>query len=184
MKGLMRIPSAAKLASVVGLAVALTWIPARGDDEADHAAAVSAATRQAAHWLDALDSGDYDASWNNVAAVMKEGRHRADWITDVAAPRATLGKPIMRDLQHADFAKVVRGAPEGQYVVAVYVTQFVNAPPTAETVLLTLEGKEWHIAGYKAAPAPPLAAAPAPAAPTPAPAAPAGKAEAGGKPGT
>jgi hypothetical protein len=184
MKGLMSISSATKFVSVVGLAAALTWIPARGDDEADHAAAVSAATQQAAHWLDALDSGDYDASWNNVAAVMKEGRHREDWITDVAAPRATLGKPIMRDLKHAEFATTVRGAPEGQYVLATYVTQFANAPPTAETILLTLEGKEWHIAGYNAAPAPKLAPAPA-LAPPPAPAAPASKAGGGGgKPGT
>lgn len=178
MKGIMHIPRATKLVSIVGLAAALAWIPARGDDDADHAAAVSAATEQAAHWLDALDSGDYDGSWNNVAAVMKEGRRQDDWVTDVAAPRATLGKPIMRDLQHAEFARTVRGAPQGEYVVATYVTQFANAPPTAETILLTLEGKEWRVAGYNVAPATPFDPAPAPAAP-------ADKAGAGGgKPGT
>ena len=42
----------------------------------------------------------------------------------------------------------MRGAPSGKYVTVTYLTQFANAPPVYETILLTLEEDHWRIAGY------------------------------------
>lgn len=164
MRGHLRIASAASLIGSVGLAAALAWLPARADEAAEHAqaVAVAAATERAARWLDALDTGAYSESWNAVAAVMKAGRHEEEWISDVAAPRATLGKPSERELQDSQFATSVRGAPHGEYVTATFVSQFANAPPTVETVLLTLEDGQWRIAGYNVYP---VSSPDAPAAP-------------------
>jgi predicted RNA-binding Zn ribbon-like protein len=153
MTGRMRIRSAAGVAGLVALAAALAWIPARADEEDDRAA-VTAATEQAARWLDALDAGQYVETWNDAAAVMKAGRTQEEWVSDVASPRAALGKAVMRELQHAVFSTSVRGAPEGKYVTATYLTQFVKTPPTVETILLTAEDDHWRIAGYDIAPAP------------------------------
>lgn len=179
MKRLSRAGSAAMLAAIFGLAAALAGIPARADEAAARAADVAAATKVATAWLEALDSGDYNASWNGVASVMKEGREEADWVNDVAEPRARLGKPLMRELQQADFETSVRGAPEGKYVIASYLSQFADTPPTLETTLLRLEGDQWRIAGYNVAPAP------EPSPPAKAPAPPPGKSQggAGGNPG-
>jgi hypothetical protein len=161
----------ASLASIVGLAVALAWLPARAAAPADQAAEVAAATEQAAHWLDALDAGHYDEGWNSLAGVMKQGRTEQDWTADVSAPREQFGKPIMRELQRAEFSTVVRGAPTGNYVTASYLSQFTNAPPVLEMILLTLEDGHWRIAGYSAGAAPdaPNPAAPADKAPAGAP---------------
>ncbi len=155
--------SAAKLVGLAGLCAALAWAPARADEDADRAAAVAAATAQAAHWLDTLDAGDYGATWNDAAAVMKEGRNLDDWIADVGAPRAKLGTPVARNLQRADFATTVRGGPRGQYVTATYLSQFATPPAVLETVLLTFADGRWRIAGYNAVavPDPPVPPDPA-----------------------
>ncbi len=99
-----------------------------------------------------------------LAAVMKQGSSLDDWSKDVSSPRKQFGKPVMRDLRQAEFATVVRGAPTGRYVIAVYLTGFANAPPILETVLLMNQDGHWLVAGYSVGRAP---EATAPASPAP-----------------
>ena len=142
------------LLGVLSLAAVLAGTPAAADEQSDRAAAVTAAKEQATQWLNALDAGRHAESWNDVAAVMKEGRNQQDWIREVANPRESFGKSVMRELQQAEFSTRVRGAPSGKYVTVIYLTQFVNAPPVYETILLTLEDNRWRIAGYSVERAP------------------------------
>jgi Protein of unknown function (DUF4019) len=157
-----------------GLAAVLAFGPARAEAPADHAAEVSAATEQAGRWLAALDAGRYDEGWDGLAAVMRQGNSKEDWTNDVKGPREHFGKPVMRELQHADFSTVVRGAPTGNYVTAAYLSQFTAAPPILETVLLTFEGGRWRVAGYSVGHAPEAPASAPPAESSPAPAKPGG----------
>jgi len=159
------------LAGTLGLAAALAWLPTGAAAQDNQAAEVAAATEQAAHFLDALDAGRYDEGWNSLAGVMKQGRTLQDWTADVSAPREQFGKPVMRELQRAEFSTVVRGAPTGSYVTASYLSQFTGAPPVLETILLMREDGDWRIAGYSAGAAPevPNPAAPADKAPAGAP---------------
>ena len=150
------------LLGVLGLATVLAGTAA-ADEEADRAAAVTAAEEEAMHWLDALDAGRHAESWNDAAAVMKEGRNQQEWIRDVASPRESLGKAVMRELRRAEFSTAVRGAPSGKYVTLVYLTQFAKAPPVSETILLTLEDDHWRIAGYRIERAPETTAPASPA---------------------
>jgi uncharacterized protein DUF4019 len=162
------------LALGMGLGALLWGGPLRAEEPSGHAAEVSAATEQAAAWLGALDAERYDQVWMGLARVMKQGSSQDDWSKDVSSPRKQFGKPMMRDLRQAEFATVVRGAPTGRYVVAVYLTQFANAPPILETVLLMDEDGRWLVAGYSVGRAP---EATAPAAPAP-------DSAVGAKPGT
>jgi hypothetical protein len=60
----------------------------------------------------------------------------------------------------------VRGAPEGEYVTAVYLAKFTNIPLATETILLARENGQWRIGGYSIAEAPEAASsAPAPSEP-------------------
>ncbi len=126
------------------LAAALPMAAAGADIVAK---AVSAATEEAMHWLEQLDARRYAESWNDAAAVMKEGRSQDDWVRDIGGPRELLGKSLIRELQHADYSTTVRG----------------NAPPAIETVLVMLEEDRWRIAGYNIARAPEPAPSKAPA---------------------
>jgi len=80
---------------------------------------------------------------------------------------------VMRELKQAQFTTQVRGAPQGEYVVAVYLTKFSNIPLAVETVLLSHEDNDWRIGGYSIAEAAPSGASPSasgaspPAAPAP-----------------
>jgi hypothetical protein len=141
-------------AGCVAFAAALAWSTAWADTTEDHVAQVSAATEQAASWLGALDLGHYDEAWNGLATVMKRGSSLEDWTRDVRAPRQQLGKPGGRELERAEFATTVRGAPTGNYVTVAYVSHFADAPPILETVLLTFEDERWRVAGYSAGAAP------------------------------
>jgi hypothetical protein len=141
-------------AGCVAFAAALAWSTAWADAPEDHVAQVSAATEQATAWLGALDLGHYDEAWNGLATVMKRGSSLEDWTRDVRAPRQQLGKPGGRELERAEFATTVRGAPTGNYVTVAYVSHFADAPPILETVLLTFEVERWRVAGYSAGAAP------------------------------
>ncbi len=154
----------AALALGMGLGALLCSGPLRSEEPSGHAAEVSAATEQAAAWLGALDAERYDEVWMGLAAVMKQGSSQDDWSKDVSSPRKQFGKPVMRDLRQAEFATVVRGAPTGRYVIAVYLTGFANAPPILETVLLMNQDGHWLVAGYSVGRAP---EATAPASPAP-----------------
>jgi hypothetical protein len=136
------------------LAGILAWTPAAADEQTDRNAAVAAATQKATAWLDALDAHRYADSWSGAAPAMKDGRTQDDWVRDVGTPRESLGKPVMRELKRAEYATLVRGAPEGKYVTAEYLTQFSKAPPAIETILLMLEDGRWRIAGYNVERAP------------------------------
>ena len=142
--------------SVIFVAGILAWTPAAADEVADRNAAVAAAVQEGTQWLDALDAHRYADSWTEAAAVMKEGRTQDDWVRDVGTPREVFGKAVMRELKHAEYSTSVRGAPQGKYVTAAYLTQFSNAPPAIETVLMVLEEGHWRIGGYSVerAPAP------------------------------
>lgn len=147
------------LLALVGLWAALTLLPAVADLPGEHAAEIAAATLQAEHWLGLLDGGlasETWESWDDLAAVMKDGRTRQDWANDIGKPRVALGTLVTRKLQSATYSTSVRGAPEGAYVTVIFLCQFTKALPVLETVLLSVEDGKWRIAGYdvgQAAPA-------------------------------
>ncbi len=136
------------------LALAMLSPHALADEQADRVAAVATATQEADQWLEAMDTRRYVDGWNESAAVVREGRTEQDWVQEFGAPREALGKPVMRELKRAEFSTRMRGAPEGEYVTAVYLTKFTSIPLVTETVLLTRESGHWRVGGYNVAPAP------------------------------
>jgi hypothetical protein len=144
------------------LAAVMTSALATAADETDSIAAVAAATKAAVQWLDSLDAHRYAESWSGAATVMQAGHTQDEWIRDVATPREAFGKTLMRELESAEYSTRVRGAPEGNYVTAAYLTQFSNMPPVIESLVLMLQDGGWRIAGYSVAHAPETAAPSAP----------------------
>jgi hypothetical protein len=146
-------------------ALAMLSPPALADEDADRAASVAAATLQADRWLRAMDDHLYSEGWNESASVVKEGRTEQGWIQEVSGPREALGKPVMREFKQAEYATHVRGAPEGKYVTAVYLTKFTNIPLATETILLSFEDGQWRVGGYSIQEAQPSSTPPSEPAP-------------------
>jgi hypothetical protein len=63
--------------------------------------------------------------------------------------RAPLGAPKTRSVQSAAFTRSLPGAPDGEYVVIRYLTEFANKPGTVETVtpMHDSDGR-WKVGGY------------------------------------
>jgi hypothetical protein len=130
------------------VAAILVATPSSAQQQPGSIVAVAAATEESTHWLGSLDARRYGESWADMAQVMRAGHSAEDWVREVATPRESLGKPLMRELKSADYATEAPGAPKGEYVTVVYLTQYSHAPPVQETVLLMMENGSWHVAAY------------------------------------
>ena len=124
--------------------------------ERENAAAITAATAASEKWLNAVDTDNLLATWQEAAEVFKLGVKQAEWVTDLEAIRTQLGKATMRQLKTAQYSTTLRGAPaRGDYVTITFLTKFANAPLAAETLLVSKEADGvWRIAGYNIGKAP------------------------------
>lgn len=100
-------------------------------------------------WLRLTDSGQYGESWGDAASVFKAAITEPDWAKAVSNVRAPLGAVKTRQLKSATFARSLPGAPEGEYVVIRYETEFANKSGAIETVT-PMRDKDgaWRVSGY------------------------------------
>lgn len=151
---------------VLLVAAILAVAPSNAQQAPGSIVAVAAATEESTHWLEALDAERYQEAWADTAQIMQAGHSLGEWVREVGAPREKLGKPLIRELKSGDYATEMPGAPKGEYVTVVYLTQYSHAPPVQETIVLMMEGDRWRVAGYGAGLAPtPEAQSPTPPAP-------------------
>ena len=77
----------------------------------------NAATLASDRFLALVDAGNFGESWKGAAEVLRLGVSQADWIDDLGAIHAKLGKTTMRELKTTQFSTTVRGAARtGEYV--------------------------------------------------------------------
>jgi hypothetical protein len=134
-----------KLIPIVGLAVTLlvSFVSAAENE------AVTKAQDVAQAWLKLADSGQYAQTWDQAAAIFKAAITRSDWEKALRAARGPLGALKSRSLKSATFTKTLPGAPDGEYVVMQFDTQFENKAAAVETVTSMHEKDgSWRVAGY------------------------------------
>ena len=115
--------------------------------------AQDAATRPAQDaalaWLALTDSGQYAPSWDQAARVFRASVPKATWSSAMNSVRAPLGALRGRKLKSATCTRSLPGAPDGEYVVIQYETQFQNRPAAVETVTPMHEPDgSWKVSGY------------------------------------
>ena len=108
-----------------------------------------AAQEPTARWLALVDAGKYAESWKDMAPDFKKQVSQNKWKSTIAEVRRPLGKVVTRKLASAEFTKDLPGAPEGEYVVSKFTTDFANKPDVVETVTLVL-GTDliWRVSVY------------------------------------
>jgi hypothetical protein len=107
------------------------------------------AVKAAQLWLDSVDAGNYDASWQDGSQYFKNAITKEKWSSTMNAIRTPLGKLIKRKLKTKGYTKTLPGAPDGEYVVILYETSFENKESAVETItpMLDEDGK-WRVSGY------------------------------------
>jgi len=108
-----------------------------------------AAQAAAEKWLALIDAEKYGDSWQTSAELFQKAVTQASWEQAVKSVRAPLGALVSRKLKSANYAKSLPGAPDGEYVVLQFDTEFANKKTAVETVTPML-GKDgaWKVSGY------------------------------------
>lgn len=136
-----------KLYTALALTAGLTFsiaVPARADQEQGQQAAAAAET-----WLELVDEGKYEESWDQAAELFKRSVPKKEWSRTVAAGREPMGKLISRELSSKKYSTTLPGAPDGEYVVIQFATSFENKKSAVETVTPMKDPDgAWRVSGY------------------------------------
>ena len=110
--------------------------------------AEDAAQKSAEAWLDLVDEGRYDESWEEPASLVKTAVMKDDWGRSIASARRLLGKLVSRTVKSRTYAETLPGAPDGRYVVIQYDTTFENKKSAVETItpMRDSDGR-WRVSG-------------------------------------
>jgi len=134
-----------RFAAALLLSAAVFSLPAAAQDSS---AATQAATRAAEAWLALADDGKYVESWNAGAALFRAAVTQQQWSEALRAARAPFGALKSRKLAGARFTRSLPGAPEGEYVVIEYRTEFAARAATETVVPMREADGSWKVSGY------------------------------------
>lgn len=120
-----------------------------GPGLADDAAAINQAQSAATTWLALTDAAKYGPSWDEASSLFKSAITKGDWETALKGVRGPLGTLKARKVKAATFTRTAPGAPDGEYVVIQFETQFENKAAAVETVTPMREKDgSWRVSGY------------------------------------
>lgn len=100
-------------------------------------------------WLKSIDSSSYEISWETSSELFKKSITKENWVQALEGVRKPLGNMISRKLQTKEYKTTLPGAPDGEYVVIVFSTEFENKDNSYETItpMKDKDGK-WRVSGY------------------------------------
>lgn len=120
-----------------------------GSALADETTAISQAQSAATAWLALTDAGQYGPSWDATASLFQAAVTKAQWEAALKGARAPLGALKSRKVKTATFTRTMPGAPDGEYVVIQFDTQFEHKALAVETVTPRREQDGvWRVSGY------------------------------------
>jgi len=103
----------------------------------------------AKNWLELVDGKNYAKSYDDAASSFKTMVKKDDWIDTLTNLRSMLRGVVSRQLISAKYETKMAGAPDGEYVVLTYKTDFNKKEDAREVVvpMLDADGK-WRVSGY------------------------------------
>ena len=133
------------VASVILVLLVLFLGAARAQDSDS----IPNAQAAAKSWLALTDAGEYSKSWEKAAGLFQAAVSKASWQIAVQAARSPLGSLKSRTFKSAKFTRSLPGAPDGEYVIIQYESQFEHKAGAIETVTpLREKDGTWKVSGY------------------------------------
>jgi hypothetical protein len=112
-------------------------------------------------WLKVVDGGDYPASWDLAASVLKGAVKQAEWNELVGGVRGPLGGLVSRSLKSREYAekappttRVIGGrvytwGGNAPHVTLVFDAAFAKKAPAVETVVSVKDADGvWRVSWY------------------------------------
>ncbi|RZA34207.1 MAG: DUF4019 domain-containing protein [Lysobacteraceae bacterium] len=142
----MSLPGDAMRVAAAALLVIAAFVqPASAQDSP---ASTQAATAAAQSWLATVDDAKYDDSWSQGATAFRAAVTGQQWADAMRAVRAPLGAVKSRKLIAAQYTRQLPGAPEGEYVVVQYLTEFAARSATETVTPMREADGSWKVSGY------------------------------------
>jgi hypothetical protein len=129
--------------SALGCGASRQATPAAATDSA-----TAAAEHVAAAWLPLIDWGRDAESWNAAASLFRSKVSAAQWRESLRNARVPLGAVKGRQLRWAAHTTTLANAPQGEYVVIQYVTNFAGGRAIETVVVARDTDDRWRPAGY------------------------------------
>lgn len=109
----------------------------------------SKAAEAAITWLALIDEERYNECWDAAAYYFRNSIEKEQWEQSLNAVRKPLGKVVFRKITLRTYTKALPGAPDGEYVVIQFTTEFENKKSGVETVTPMLDNDgQWRVSGY------------------------------------
>jgi hypothetical protein len=107
------------------------------------------AEQAARQWLAMADAADARGTWAAAASLFRNAVPQDQWVRSLKAARLPLGAVVSRTLRSGQAATELPGAPDGEYVVFQFDTQFERKRAAVETVtpMRDTDGA-WRVSGY------------------------------------
>ncbi|MEL7197291.1 MAG: DUF4019 domain-containing protein [Pseudomonadota bacterium] len=108
-----------------------------------------AALKRARTFISAVDAGDWQESWSRSGEFFQSQTSATEWAALVEPVRGPLGSVEKRRLVSVERVSTLPGAPEGDYEILQYQTEFEKLEGVStETVILIRNGEDFDIAGF------------------------------------
>lgn len=100
-------------------------------------------------WLEKIDAGDVEGTWESAASLFKQLVNLDAWRAAHGQATTVFGRPLSRGLSGTEYRESIPGAPDGQYVVLEYAAEFERKKEAVETVVAALDTDgAWRVGGY------------------------------------
>ena len=100
-------------------------------------------------WLALLDAGKFGPAWDGASPYLKSVVTRQKWVTGVAAARNPFGKFKQRIPVKFARSHSMPDAPEGDYSLLEFESEFANGKRASEQVIWMLgDNQVWRVSGY------------------------------------
>ena len=139
------------LAAIVAVAL-FSFSPASTAEEEQKVEAIMEqnieAQTAALDWLKLIDAKRYRESWTQAGPIFKSAITADGWATQAEPVRQPLGDLVSRKLNNVQAPTSLPGAPEGDYRVIAFDSDFSAAANKTETAVLAKTDGEWGVVGY------------------------------------
>jgi hypothetical protein len=112
------------------------------------APAASPAVASAEQWMRLLDQGRYPEVWDQAGTLVKTHIGQAGWAGALDPVRKPLGAVASRRLKSETSTRSLPGAPDGDYEVLEFDTDFAGNHSAVETIIMAHEASGWKVDGY------------------------------------
>ncbi|QTD56511.1 helix-turn-helix domain-containing protein [Parasphingorhabdus cellanae] len=99
-------------------------------------------------WLMLVDDQKWGESWHTAGSFFRSKISEKDWSSKILSVRDPLGTLLSRSILKVTKATSLPGAPDGEYELIEFQSDFANKRGAIETLVLIQEGSTWKAVGY------------------------------------